>query len=64
MIPTKDKIKGAKPLMADKVCSFFRVGTPKSIGDSMIFSIVTEVKKAGILIPGVTLQRPSYKYSF
>ena len=51
MIPSKDKIKGAKPLMADKVCSFFRAGTPKSIGDSIISSIIIEVKGVGILNP-------------
>ena len=62
MIPTKDKIKGAKPLMVDGVCSFFGDGTPESTGDSIISSIMTKVGGAGILNHGRTLQWRSCMY--
>jgi len=61
-IPGKDKIKEAKPLLADVVCSFFGAGTPESTRDSIISSIMIEVGEAGVLIPGRTLQRGSRKY--
>jgi len=62
-IPSKDKIKGAKPSMAGRVYSFFRAGTLESTGTSIISSIMTKVKEASILIPRGILQRHFYKYS-
>ena len=59
-VPSKDKIKGAKPSM---VCSFFRAGNLKSTGDSIISSITTEVGGTSVLILGGTLQRRFCKYS-
>ena len=59
----KDKIIEAKPSMVGMAYPFFRPGTPKSTGDSIISSITTEVGGAGIHIPRGTLQTCSYKYS-
>jgi len=41
------KTKGAKPSMAGMVCPFFGASAPKSIGDSIIFSMATKVRGAG-----------------
>jgi len=60
--PRKDKIKGAKPSMVGRFCSFFGVGTPESTGDLVISSITTEVRGASVLIPGGTLQWRSCNY--
>ena len=61
MILSKDKIKGAKPLMAGMACPFFGASTPKSVDDSTISSIMTVVGGASVLIPGGNLQRHSHK---
>lgn len=57
------KTKGVKPSMAGMVFHFFEVGAPESTDDSIISSIITEVRRGGVLIPGRTLQRRSCKYS-
>ena len=49
--------------MAGMVCSFFGASTIESKGDSITSSITTEVERAGILIPGGTLQRRCCNYS-
>ena len=53
----KDKIKGAKPSMVGRICSFFEASTPKSTGGSIISSMTTEVRRVG----GI-LHRRSHKY--
>ena len=57
MIPGNVKTKEEKPLIADVICPFFEVDALKSIGDSMISLIMTEVRGAEVV-----LHRHSHKH--